>query len=51
MCQYTKHLSRPQGNDTEDWNQWTLMVQRKPRRAMAKIGHRNPETKVIIDKS
>jgi len=27
------------------------VVQKKPRRAMAKTGHGNPETEVIMDKS
>ena len=45
------HLNRPQDNSTKDQNQWTLAVQKKPRRETVETSYRNPETEVIISRN
>jgi len=35
----------------KDWNQWTLAVQKKPKRERVETSYKNPKTKVIIDKN
>jgi len=35
----------------ENQNQWTLVVQRKPRRVKTETSYKNPETEVIINKN